>query len=145
MTRPESKIMRSSALATLHCLIGCLIGDFIGLALGIYLSLTAVSTSLLAVIFAYITGFSLASYSTMQHHNFTIKQAFRAIWLGELISIAVMEIVMISVDYLAGGMAVNTIISATFWFSLTLASIASFFAAWPVNYLLIKKQAKKCH
>ncbi len=145
MQKLDSKVIYTSFFATGHCLFGCLIGDFLGLAIGIYLGLSTAATALLAILLAYITGFSLASSSTIKNHDFTFYQALRAIWLGELISIAVMEIVMISVDYLAGGMAVNTIFNLTFWLSLSLASIASFLAAWPVNYLLILKQAKKCH
>ena len=73
-------------------------------------------------------------------------EAFRIIWLGETISIAVMELVMNFTDYHVGGVQVDSIFQLRFWLGFLLALPAGFVAAWPVNYWLLKRNVKQhCH
>ena len=69
----------------------------------------------------------------------------KIIWLGEVISIAVMEFAMNFVDYHVGGMTVASILNPRFWLGFLAALIAGFIAAFPVNYWMIKRNIKKCH
>ena len=71
--------------------------------------------------------------------------ALRIIWIGEAISIGVMEIVMNLVDYQMGGMGAPSILSWMFWRGILLAVPAGFLAAWPVNYWLVRRELKVCH
>ncbi|WP_283937644.1 DUF4396 domain-containing protein [Sphingomonas hankyongi] len=71
--------------------------------------------------------------------------AFRIIWIGEVTSIGVMEIVMNFIDYQLGGMGAPSIVHWSFWRGLLFAVPAGFLAAWPVNYWLIKRELKACH
>ena len=136
---------RTSAQATLHCLTGCVIGEVAGLAIGITLGLGVWPTIVLATTLAYLSGFTLGLVPVMRNQRVGFLEALRIIWIGEAVSIAVMEIVMNYVDWRMGGMAAPSIASWMFWRGLLFAVPAGFIAAWPVNYWLIKRELKACH
>ena len=140
-TRPG---LISSAKATIHCLTGCTIGEVLGLVIGVSLQWPPLYTITLAVILAFVIGFILAIRSVQATENLSIMGAFRAVWLGEVISMGIMEFVMNVVDYWAGGMHAQSIFSGTFLLGLALAIPAGFLAAWPVNYWLLSREIKKC-
>jgi len=132
--------------ATLHCLTGCVIGEVAGLALGVHFSLGVWPTMILATALAYLSGFSLAIPPLMRKQHLSFRQAFRALWLGEAISIGVMEIIMNGVDYAIGGVQAASLTSPIFYLGLAVAIPAGFLGAWPVNYYLLKKEIKgACH
>ena len=137
--------VKVSAQATLHCLTGCVIGETAGLAIGVTLGLPAWQTITLATFLAYVSGFTLGVLPVMKGRNTSFWNALRIIWVGEAVSIGVMEIVMNFVDYQMGGMGTNSILSWMFVRGLVFAIPAGFLAAWPVNYWLIKRELKACH
>ncbi|MGJ3259362.1 MAG: DUF4396 domain-containing protein [Rhodospirillales bacterium] len=137
--------LKASAHATLHCLIGCFIGEAIGVGLGVWFGLGVVLTIALGVVFAYICGFALALIPLMRSMNLSLGGAMRVVWVGEAISIAVMEIVMNGVDYWIGGLQATSIGQPVFWIGLAAAAPAGFLAAWPVNHWLLKKEIKTHH
>lgn len=141
----HSPSLRSSAYTTLHCLTGCIIGETAGLAIGVTYGLPPWQTIILATALAFISGLSLAIFPLMRRENLSFASALRVIWLGEVISIGVMEVAMNSVDYMAGGMRVASVADPHFWVSLGLAAGAGFLAAWPVNHALLKRELKRCH
>lgn len=134
----------SSARATMHCLTGCTIGEVLGLVIGVSAGFTPFWTIVLAVTLAFVIGFILAIRSVQATEGLSVAAAFRAIWLGEVISMGVMELVMNVVDYSVGGMQTGTIFSGLFWLGLGLAIPAGFLAAWPVNYWLLSREIKQC-
>ncbi|MEM7467898.1 MAG: DUF4396 domain-containing protein [Pseudomonadota bacterium] len=134
-----------AAHATVHCLIGCAIGEFIGLSIGVSLGLKPLAITLLAVVCAYISGFTFATYTLIKKRNIDAGAAFRVIWLGELISIAAMEIAMNITDYLVGGMHAKSMLDPIFWVGYGAALVAGYIAALPVNYALLKRELKHCH
>lgn len=136
---------RLTTSATLHCLTGCAIGDFIGLAIGIGLGLGAWPTMMLAVIFGFASGFAF-SLVPLLRSGLSFAQAWRAIWLGETISIAIMELAMNFADYHVGGVQVMSMMHARFWLGYGAALVAGFAAAWPVNRWMLARAIKKpCH
>lgn len=72
-----------------------------------------------------------------------VSRALKAIWIGEVISIMIMEIVMNAIDYRTGGVSAPSVASAVFWVGLIYAVPAGFFAGWPVNHWLIAKAIKE--
>lgn len=136
---------RLAAHATRHCLLGCVIGEVIGLAIGVEAGLSATATIILATALAYVTGFTLGLLPVMKSRGLSLVEAFRLIWIGEAVSIGVMELVMNWVDYEMGGMAAPTVWSWMFWRGLLVAVPAGFLAAWPVNYWLLGRDLKACH
>ena len=131
--------------ATLHCLTGCAIGEFVGLLIGVSLGLNPWSTVTLATALGFTSGYSLGLLPLVKQ-GMSPAQAFRTIWLGETISIAVMELAMNFTDYHVGGVTTGTVLSLQFWIGYAAALPAGFMAAWPVNYWLLKKNLKQqCH
>jgi hypothetical protein len=137
--------LKTSAQATLHCLTGCVIGEVAGLAIGVSLGLAAWQTIVLATALAYASGITLGVLPVMRNQHTGFWNALRIIWVGEVISIGVMELVMNVVDYQMGGMNAGSIFSWMFLRGLLFAIPAGFLAAWPVNYWLIKRELKACH
>ena len=136
---------RTSAQATLHCLTGCVIGEVAGLMIGVTLGLAAWQTIVLATALAYLSWMTLGLVPVMRSQGVGLLEALRIIWIGEVISIGVMELVMNYVDYRMGGMAAPSVASWMFWRGLVFAIPAGFIAAWPVNYWLLKRELKACH
>ena len=136
---------RTSAQATLHCLTGCVIGEVAGLAIGVSLGLPAWQIIVLATVLAYGAGMTLGLLPVMRSQSVGLLEALRIIWIGEVISIGVMEIVMNFVDYQMGGMGAPSVASWMFWRGIVLAVPAGFLAAWPVNYWLLKRNLTACH
>jgi hypothetical protein len=136
---------RLAAHATLHCLTGCIIGEVIGLAIGVEAGLSIAATVGLATVLSYISGFTLGLWPVMKERGLSLADAFKLIWIGEVVSIGVMEIVMNAVDYQMGGMAASSFFSWTSIRALLVAVPAGFLAAWPVNYWLLSRDLKACH
>jgi len=135
----------TAAHATLHCLTGCVIGELAGLIIGVTLGLHPYTSMALSTVLAYISGFSLTIFPLMRRTGFTFKSALKTIWLGEAISIGVMELVMNSVDYHMGGVRAGSVFNPLFWEALAAAVPAGYLAAFPVNAWLIGKELKRCH
>jgi hypothetical protein len=137
--------LRTSAQATLHCLTGCVIGEVAGLLIGVSLGLPPWQTIVLATVLSYASGMTLGLLPVMKSQGVGLLGALRIIWIGEVISIGVMELVMNVVDYQMGGMSAPSVLTWIFWRGLVFAIPAGFIAAWPVNYWLIKRELKACH
>jgi hypothetical protein len=135
----------SSAQATLHCLTGCVIGEVAGLMIGVSLGIGVGWTIALAFLLAYISGFALGITPLMRRENLTFKLAVQAIWIGEVVSIFVIEVAMNGADYWVGGVQAMSVTAPIFWMGMAAAIPAGFLAAWPVNYWLLKRQLKRCH
>jgi hypothetical protein len=137
--------LRTSAQATLHCLTGCIIGEVVGLMIGVTIGLAPWPTIVLATVLAYISGMTLGLVPVMRSQGVGLLGALKIIWIGEVISIGVMEVVMNFVDYQMGGMGAQSVATWMFWRGLVFAVPAGFLAAWPVNYWLLKRELKACH
>jgi len=135
----------TSAQATLHCLSGCIIGEIAGLMIGVALGLSVGPIIVLATSLAYLSGMALGLVPVMRNQHKTFLAALKLIWIGEVVSIGVMEIAMNATDYAVGGMQAGSIISPTFWTGIAAAVPAGFLAAWPLNWWLLKRDLKKCH
>lgn len=142
---PQKTTLATSASATLHCLTGCVIGEVAGLMIAVSLGLSVWATILLATSLAYVSGFTLGLLPVMRDRGKTLAEAFRLIWIGEVISIGVMEIAMNTVDYHVGGMTAGSIFEPVFWYGIMAAIPAGFLAAWPVNAWLLNRDLKACH
>lgn len=138
--------LKAAAHATLHCLTGCVIGELMGLMIGVSLGLHPYSSMALSTVLAYISGFSLTVFPLMKRTKFSFRTALKVIWLGEAVSIGIMELVMNSVDYHMGGIRAGSVFNPLFWEALAVAIPAGYLAALPVNLWLIGKELKKgCH
>ena len=140
-----ASLPRLTTSATLHCLTGCAIGELAGLLIGVTLGLNPWATMALATVLGFASGYALGLRPLVQQ-GMSVARAFRTIWLGETISIAVMELAMNFTDYHVGGVAVASVLDPRFWLGYALALPAGFLAAWPVNYWLLRSSIKQeCH
>jgi len=137
--------LKTSFHANLHCLTGCVIGEVAGLLVGVSLGFEPWMTIALATALAYASGMALGLIPVMRDRGLGVIDAFKIIWIGEVISIGVMEIVMNFVDYQMGGMTAPSVMTWMFWRGLAFAIPTGFIAAWPVNYWLLKRDLKACH
>lgn len=141
----EAGSFKLAAQSTVHCLTGCAIGEFAGLAIGVTLGFSPWTTMALATFLAYVSGYTLGLVPLVRMGH-TWLGAFKVIWLGETISIGVMELVMNFTDYHVGGVTANSIFEPVFWYGFALALPAGFVVALPVNYWLLKRNYKQhCH
>jgi hypothetical protein len=140
-----SSSFKTSFHSTVHCLTGCVIGEVAGLLIGVTLGFEPWMTIALATLLAYASGMTLGLIPVMRDRGVGLADAFKIIWIGEVISIGVMEIVMNFVDYQMGGMSAPSVMTWMFWRGLFFAIPAGFLAAWPVNYWLLKRNLKACH
>ncbi|MBV8159107.1 MAG: DUF4396 domain-containing protein, partial [Dyella sp.] len=92
----------------------------------------------------FVSGFAL-TLLPMLRRGFGFADSLRTVWLGEVISISVMELVMNLVDYQMGGMRGVSLASARYWEAFALALVAGFLAAWPVNAWMLSRNMQRCH
>ena len=104
---------------------------------------TQAASMVVSTALAYGAGFTLAVFPLMRRTGMGPGDAFAAIWIGESISIGVMEIVMNTIDYHMDGMRTGSIANPHFWLALAVASGVAFLVAWPVNAWLIAKQLRQ--
>ncbi len=124
--------------ATLHCLTGCAIGEVSGLVIGTILGLSTVATIALAVTLAFLFGFALSTLPLIKA-GLTFFAALPIVFAADTLSIAVMEIVDNAVMALIPGALHAGLVNPVFWISMPIALTAAFFAAYPVNKILLKK------
>lgn len=135
--------LKMSAQVTGHCLLGCTIGEVAGLIIGTALGWGVWATLGLAVGLAFISGMALAVLPLVG--DMGLRRALAAVWLGEVVSITVMEIAMNGVDYALGGVQTGSLLAPQFWIAMGAAIPAGFIAAWPVNHWLVGRGLKECH
>lgn len=129
---------RLAISATLHCLTGCGIGEVLGMVIGTALGWGNVETIVLAVILAFIFGYSLTMRPLLRSGmglGATMKLALAA----DTASIAIMEIVDNGVMLLIPGAMHANLANPLFWGSLAVALVIAGFAAFPVNRWLIAR------
>ena len=137
--------MGLAASATVHCLTGCAIGELAGLAIGVTFGMGVWPTMILATLLAYASGFALGLRPLLRR-GMSLPAAFRTIWLGEAISIGVMELAMNFADFHMGGVGAGSVLDPVFWRGFAVAIPAGFLAAWPVNWWLLDRRIKAhCH
>ena len=144
-TEIHTATWKTSARATIHCLTGCSIGEVAGLLIGVSLGIGVFWTITLAVALAFLVGISLAIKPIMHDQGLGITASLKVVWVGEVISITVMEIAMNIVDLGIGGVQVSSVFTGIFWIGIAAAIPCGYIAAWPINHILLTKQLKSCH
>jgi hypothetical protein len=135
----DHETMTMAAKATLHCATGCVLGEVTGLMIGVGAGLGVWATMGLATALAFLFGLTLASVPLARAQGITIAAALGMIWLGEVTSIAAMEVAMNATDYALGGVGVTSLANPLFWTSLLAAIPVGYLAALPVNYVMIRR------
>ena len=123
--------------STAHCYSGCGMGEITGVVIAVgLLSLSNIWVAAITFTLAYVFGYA-ATVLPMMQEGAGLKTALKDAVYTETASIAVMEIVAISADlWIAGDAGMG---EARFWSALVISLTLGFIAAWPVNYLLVKR------
>jgi hypothetical protein len=124
--------------ATLHCLTGCALGEILGLMIGTALGLGTGWTIALAVALAFLFGYALSTLPLLSA-GLGLGAALSVVLAADTLSIATMEVVDNLVMAVVPGAMDAGLVNPVFWLSMALALTVAFFAAWPVNKVLIAR------
>jgi hypothetical protein len=124
--------------ATLHCLTGCAIGEIVGMVVATALGLSNLPSILLAILFAFVFGYTLTSMPLLR-----AGLAFAAVvpiaLASDTFSIGLMEIVDNAIVLTIPGAMDAGLGDVLFWGSLTFALAIAGVAAYPLNRWLIAR------
>lgn len=136
--------LRLAISATLHCLLGCGLGEILGVIIGTYFLFSNAATMILAVILGFVMGFVLGMWPLLKS-GMPFNKAFKIILAAEGLSILVMETAEVLVEVYTPGVMDAGVKDGIFWLGMGLALIAGFLAAFPVNYIMIKRGVTHNH
>jgi hypothetical protein len=129
---------RLAVTATAHCLTGCAIGEVLGLMIGTALGWGTFPTIVLAIVLAFVFGYTLTSLPLLR-----AGLAFSAVvpiaLAADTISIAVMEIADNAVLLIVPGAMQAGLADPLFWGSLAFALVVAFVVTVPVNRAMIAR------
>jgi hypothetical protein len=130
--------MKLAFSATLHCLVGCGIGEVAGMIISAHAGLNSFDSVLISVVLGFIAGLALGIVP-LRKFGFTLKNALKAVISGEGLSITVMEAFEVMTQVAIPGVMDAHLTEPLFWFGMIASLIAGFIAAFPVNYIFIKR------
>jgi len=140
----KDNYFRLAFSATVHCLIGCGLGEVLGMIIGTWLHMSNASTTVLAILLGFVLGFAFGMVPLMRA-GFPFNKAFKQVLIAEGLSIAVMEAFEVLVQVYTPGVMDAHLTDGIFWIGMLLGLIAGFIAAFPVNYIFVKKGIRHRH
>jgi hypothetical protein len=135
----EGRALSALALsATLHCLTGCAIGEVVGMVVGTALGLSDWATVGLAVVFAFLFGYTLTSLPLLRA-GLALGAVVPIALATDTVSIAIMEIVDNALIVMIPGALDAGLGDLLFWGSLSTSLVIAGVCAYPVNRWLISR------
>ncbi|MGW6442096.1 DUF4396 domain-containing protein [Lentzea sp. NPDC055074] len=131
-------LTRQAISATLHCLTGCAIGEVLGMVIGTALGWGNLATIVLAVVLAFVFGYSLTIRPVLRS-GLAFKAALGVALAADTVSIAVMEIVDNAVMLLVPGAMDAGLANWVFWAALAFSLAVAFVVTVPVNRWMIAR------
>jgi len=129
---------RLAVSATIHCLTGCGTGEVLGVVIGSTLGWGNAATIVLAVILAFLFGYSLTMIPLMRA-GLGLRKSIRIGLAADTASIIIMEIVDNLIILVIPGAMAAPLDSLLFWGSMALSLVVAGLAAFPVNRWLIAR------
>ena len=124
--------------ATLHCLTGCAIGEVAGMIIGTALGMSDWATVGLAVVLAFLFGYTLTSWPLLRA-GFAFAAVVPIALATDTVSIATMEVVDNLFIVVIPGALEAELGDVLFWGTLSVALVIAGIAAFPVNRRLIQR------
>jgi hypothetical protein len=124
--------------ATLHCLTGCAIGEVAGIVIGTALGFSNLATIVLAVVLAFLFGYTLTSLPLLRA-GLALSAVIPIAFASDTLSIATMEVVDNLIVVTIPGAMDAGLKSLLFWGSLSFALVVAGAVAMPVNRWLIAR------
>ena len=131
-------VNRMALSATLHCLTGCALGEIVGVIVGTALGWSNEATIVLAIVLAFVFGYSLTSWPLLRA-GLAIATVIPIAFASDTLSIAVMELVDNAIILVIPGAMDAGLDDILFWGSLSFALFIAGFFAYPVNRLLLQR------
>jgi uncharacterized protein DUF4396 len=132
------ELTRLAVSATAHCLTGCAIGEVLGLVLATWWGWQNVPSIALAVVLAFLFGYSLTMAPVLRS-GLPLGQAVRIALAADTLSILTMEIVDNLVVLGVPGAMDAGLSDPLFWGSLAGSLVVAFVVTVPVNRALIAR------
>jgi uncharacterized protein DUF4396 len=124
--------------ATLHCLTGCALGEIAGMVIGTALGFGNLATVALAVVLAFLFGYTLTSVPLLRA-GIALATVIPVALATDTVSIATMEVIDNAIVLLVPGALDAGLGDLLFWGSLAVALVIAGFATFPVNRWLIAR------
>ena len=124
--------------ATLHCLTGCALGEIAGMAIGTALGFTNLETIFLAIVLAFVFGYSFTSWPLLRA-GLAVSAVIPIALASDTLSIATMEVVDNLIVLIVPGALDAGLDDLLFWGSLCVALVIAGGFAFPVNRWLIAR------
>jgi hypothetical protein len=118
--------------ATLHCLSGCAIGEITGMAVATALGMSNGASIALAVVLAFLFGYSLTSLPLFRA-GLALSAVVPIALASDTFSIGLMEIIDNAIILVIPGAIDAMLGDLLFWGSLTFALAVAGVAAYPLN------------
>jgi hypothetical protein len=135
----EGRALTSMAVsATLHCLTGCAIGEILGMAIGTAIGLSNLGTIVLAILLAFVFGYSLTSLPLLRA-GMALSAVIPVALASDTLSIATMEVVDNLVVVAVPGALEAELGDILFWGSLAFSLAIAFVVTVPVNRWLLAR------
>ncbi|MER5410257.1 DUF4396 domain-containing protein [Streptomyces sp. NPDC002769] len=126
----------TAAQATLHCLTGCAVGEVLGMVAGTALGWGNVPTTVLAIVLAFVFGYSLTLRGVLGA-GVDLRAALRVALAADTLSIAVMELIDNGVIALWPDAMDAHLDDLLFWGALAVSLGLAFVVTTPVNRWMI--------
>jgi Domain of unknown function (DUF4396) len=130
--------VRLAFSATTHCLTGCAIGEVLGLVIATALGWSDLPSIALAVVLAFIFGYSLTLWPLIRG-GLALGAAIGIAFAADTASIVTMEIVDNAIILAVPGAMDAGLDELLFWGSLAFALAVAFVPAFALNYYLIRR------
>jgi hypothetical protein len=131
-------LTRLAVSATLHCLTGCAIGEVLGLVLATWWGWSNLPSILLAVVLAFIFGYSLTIWPVLRS-GLPLAIAIKIALAADTMSILTMEIVDNAIMLAVPGAMAAGLTDLLFWAALTVSLAVAFAVTVPVSRWLISR------
>jgi Domain of unknown function (DUF4396) len=134
----SQSVNRVALAATAHCLTGCAIGEILGLAIGTAVGLGTWATVGVAVVLAFLFGYSFTAIPLLRT-GLRFGAAAGVALAADTLSISVMELVDNAFILAMPGAMDAGLGERLFWATLAAALAIAFAATYPVNRRLIAR------
>ena len=129
---------------TTHCLIGCGIGEILGMLMASLVGWHRIGRLPLAIAMAFLVGYGL-TYQGVRKQTDSAKEAIKITAATDTVSIASMELVDNTIEFLIPNALLVTATQPRFWWGLALSLLIAFAVTVPVNRYMMGKSPHTHH
>jgi len=129
---------------TIHCLVGCGIGEVLGMFVASAFGWHRAGRLPLAILLAFAFGYTL-TYRGVRKSTATSKEAIKITMATDTVSIATMELVDNTIEFIVPNALLVTASQPRFWWGLALSLGIAFVLTVPVNRFMISRNPHHAH